>query len=46
MREILNGEIHMDGNYSFVVAEKAEQIHQTVITKIAENKQSDTLGNT
>ncbi|MEO7778485.1 MAG: hypothetical protein ABIY63_13215 [Fibrobacteria bacterium] len=45
VREIFNGQVFLEGNYSFVVAEKAEQVHDLVITKLAENRQADTMGN-
>lgn len=44
VREFYNGKVYMDGNYSFVVCEKAEQIRKLVVEKLAENRQADALG--
>lgn len=46
VQEIYHGRVYMKGNYSFVVAEKAETIHKAVLEKLAENHQAETLGKT
>jgi hypothetical protein len=46
VQEFYNGKVYMKGNYSFVVAEKADVIRQLVLEKLAENRQAETLGKT
>jgi hypothetical protein len=43
--EILNGKVYL-GSGSFVVSEKAEDIHRLVLEKMAESRQAETLGKT
>lgn len=44
VRTFYNGRVYLVGETSFQVSEKAEQIHQLVVAKLAENKEADTLG--
>lgn len=41
--EILNGKIYL-GSSSFVVREKAAEVHALIVAKLEENRQAETLG--
>lgn len=41
--EIVNGRVYVEGG-DFVVSEKADQIRDLVIAKLAENRQAETMG--
>lgn len=44
--EIVDGTVYVEGNGSYTVREKAEEIRDLVIRKLAENREAATLGKT